>query len=260
MSEDELEKWQEIKDKEEENGIKIGNTIIRKNLFLEYPKAARHYLSLFPNNYLDIKVLQNIERLTSLNKSFLKKINSDSVIENQLLNFINNNNAYHIIASILKAEFNFGHHEAYIFPEFMLGNTYRADYLLVGKNSGGYEFTFIELESPKGNITLKSGEKGEVIRKGIKQVRDWNIWLESNYSNLIETFKRYKHPKKALPESFYKLDKSRIHYVVVAGRREDFKERTYRIKRDLKSSSKITLLHYDNLYDNANKIVGENTY
>ena len=64
-----------------------------------------------------------------------------------------------------------GHHGAYLFPEFPLGTSYKADYLLIGNGSGGHEFIFIELENPKGNITLQNGELGNTFRKGILQVR-----------------------------------------------------------------------------------------
>jgi hypothetical protein len=45
---------------------------------------------------------------------------------------------------------------------------------LVGKNSSGYEFIFVKLESPYGQIVTKDGDFGNVIRKGIKQVMDWD--------------------------------------------------------------------------------------
>ena len=50
---------------------------------------------------------------------------------------------YHIIGSIIWGlSINIGNHGAYLFPEFQLGNSYKADYLLMGKSSGGYEFIF----------------------------------------------------------------------------------------------------------------------
>jgi hypothetical protein len=44
---------------EEEKVEKRGKLNIRVNLFRKYPKATRHFLSLFPNNYLDIVDLEN---------------------------------------------------------------------------------------------------------------------------------------------------------------------------------------------------------
>lgn len=258
LNSDEKSDWEEVKERENISGSNA-TLKIKKNLFLEYPKAARHYISLFPNNYLDIVELDNVKRLNYINNEFKKLLNLNSTNERKILNFIRENSAFHIIGSILKSDFNFGHHNAFVIPEFMLGTSYQVDYLLFGKRSGGYEFSFIEFESPKGNITLQNGEKGEVIRKGLNQINDWNMWLEANYQNLLETFNKYKKPEISLPEEFYRLDKTRIHFVVVAGRRTDFNQKTYRIKRELKDNN-ITLLHYDNLYENAQNIVGKKTY
>lgn len=68
---------------------------------------------------------------------------------------------------------NIENHEAYLFPEFQLGNLYKADYLLMGKSSVGFEFIFIELESPYGKITLNDGQLGAEFRDGISQLEDW---------------------------------------------------------------------------------------
>lgn len=172
LEKDEIKEWEMLKEKE----IVYVNgkaTRFRRGLFRKYPKACRHYLSIFPNNYLDIEELQEEEKLQELNEKFLNTLDEQATNERAILNYIKNNGAYFIIASILKSNFNFGHHNAFIIPEFMLGVSYKADYLLIGRSSGGYEFVFVELESPSGNVTLGDGELGEVFRKGIKQVRDW---------------------------------------------------------------------------------------
>ena len=176
------------------------------------------------------------------------------------MRFIKNNKAYFIIASILKGNNNFGHHDAFIIPEFMLGNSYKVDYLLIGKNSGGYEFIFVELEKPYGNITIGDGELGDVFRKGLKQIDDWEQWLEANYMSLYETYCRYKHPDVILGDEFRNYDRTRMHFAVVAGRRADFTDKTYRLKRKMKEEQKITLFHYDNLYGSTRNIIGCTAY
>lgn len=160
---------------------------------------------------------------------------------------------------MLKAYFSFGHHDTFIFPEFQLGTSYQVDYLLVGKNSGGYEFIFVELEHPNKNITLENGHLADALRKGERQALDWKYWLEANYSTLYETFSKYKSPNVNLPIEFMKYDSTRIHFVVIAGKRDNFSERTYQLKRQ-KQSEKILLLHYDNLYDSAKALIGKSTY
>lgn len=244
-----------------DSDISIGlNT--RKNLFREYPKAIRHNQSLFPNNYLDIvdlddkqSIQSNIDCLLSeINNSILKK-------ETDILDFINKRTkAFYFIGSIFNY-YDFGHHEAFIFPEFQLGNQYKVDYLLIGKNSSGYSFIFIELEDPLKQITLKNGNSGNSLRKGIDQTKDWKRFLETNYDNFQQTLKnKYKNPKLQLPDEFYTFDPTRNHFVVVAGLRSNFQESTRRIAREHLSEQNIRILHYENLYDSAQAIIEQKNY
>lgn len=233
--------------------------LIKINKYSEYPKAVKHYISIFPNNFIDFADLKNIDHLTNMVNTFAVLLDKEGTGEQEILKFINNGN-YHIIASILNDSYNFGHHDLYIIPEFQLGNTYRSDYLIIGKNSGGYEFIFVELESNKGSITVNNGRFGQVIRKGIDQIKDWKVWLEANYHSLQETFYKYKNHTVNLSREFLKYDSTRIHYVVVAGRRNNFNENTYNEKRRLKKEENINLLHYDNLIDLSRSTIGKNTY
>jgi len=214
------------------------------------PDAAYHYESIFPNNYLNIKHLKDVERIENIKKLFVELLDNNPN-EREILNFISSQKAYFIIGSIMKSSYYFGHHAAFAFKEFELPPNFIADYLLIGKNSGGHEFIFIELESPSGSITNSDGTFGTTIRKGIKQIEDWDAWIESNFSHLILLFQKYNGSHTPLPKEFFSLDKSRIHYAMVAGRRSDFKEKTYRLKRKLLRESNILLLHYDNLIDST---------
>lgn len=119
---------------------------------------------------------------------------------------------------------------------------------------------FVELESPYGNITLKDGQLGAEFRDGISQLEDWKRWLPANYSSFGEIMRKYKNSAFDLPEEFYVLDMSRFHYVVVAGRRTDFRDKTYIIKRERKKADDIDIIHYDNLFDFSNNLIGKQTY
>lgn len=250
----EAEEWNSLKQKEIDR--KTGRFSIRKSSFLDYPKAVRHYLSLFPNNYLDIMELGDAERLKGLVKGLSQILDSGRTKESDIVNYLKQKKAYFIIGSLLKSYFKFGHHDAFVFPEFQLGNSFKVDYLIVGRSSDGFEFVLVELEAPSGNITTSRGELGAVFRKGLNQIGDWDSWIDSNYTSLKETFDKYKKPDKTLPEEFTRLDKSRINYAVIAGRRKDFTRKTYRIRR----KSDALILHYDNLLDSSANIIGKNTY
>lgn len=212
------------------------------------PDAGYYFESLFPNNFLSIKELKDQARLDTVSQQFLEILETNPT-ERAVLNFINQNHFYFLIGTILKSSYFFGHHAAYAFREFELPPNFIADYLLVGKGSGGYQFVFVELESPAGSVINADGTFGTTIRKGLKQIEDWDAWLDGNFSHLKLLFQKYLGTEKPLTDEFITLDKTRIHYAIVAGRRTDFKEKTYRLQRKLKHERNITLLHYDNILD-----------
>lgn len=223
------------------------------------PYASYFHKSLFPNNYLSLQDLENKGELKRIENEF-KVLLETNPNERQILNFINQNRYYNLIASIYHCGFTFGHHDAYLFKEFEFPSTYKADYLLVGKNSHGYHFVFVELENPSGSITNNDGNFGTTIRKGIKQVEDWDKWLEGNFHSLSLIFEKLKSNLIELPKEFRTLDKTRLNYVVVCGRRTDFTEDTYAEKRRLLRTKNIHLLHYDNIIDSYNSFYATNNY
>lgn len=258
LTPEEEAEWQSLK--RQELVEKMGGVAVGWDNFRDYPKAARHFISLFPNNYLDIVELEDESRLKLQLDQFSRLLDSDEVTERTILTFIKHEHAYFIVASMLKDHFHFGHHDAYLFPEFQLGNSYQVDYLLVGQSSEGYSFVFVELEAPTGSITLTNGDIGVAIRKGLSQVADWDTWIEARFGSLAETFDKCRRCDECLPHEFVSLDKSRIHYVVVAGRRADYKEKTYRFRRKAQKENSVLILHYDNLVDAAQNVIGQATY
>lgn len=243
-----------------------GTSIGKKNLRYSYPASIRHYNSLFPNNHIELIDYKNDDNtdlqdniITTI-EEFKNLIHKNSTNEQDILRFINHKPAFFIPASITVAGgFTFGHHDLYLFPEFKLGDKYRADYLLVGSGSGGYEFIFVEFEKANGRITLNSGHYGEAIRKGNFQIYDWQSWIEANSDRFYTDLAQYKGHKN-LPDSLKKYDSTRFHYVTVAGLRSDYDEVTYRRRRDQKKKEDIVLLHYDNLYDSSLELNNRNSF
>ena len=224
------------------------------------PSAGWYYMQLFPNNYLFPDELKDRERLCGAKEGLLRILDDPQAGEREILNFVRDNEYYFLVGSLF-LRFDFGHHEAFLFREFPLGTEHVADYLLVGKNSGGYEFVFVEFESPRGAITTRTGDFGDAIRKGISQAKDWSRWLDANFPTLHTRFERAvgRH-RPDLPKEFYKSDRSRRHYVVVAGRRADYNEKTYALRRELAKENGILLLHYDNLLDSLDELAGRRNY
>lgn len=229
---------------------------VMKGCFLQYPKAVRHNLSLFPNNYMDIKELQDDFGLSEQCDRF-EQLLTKHISELDIKRFIQDNKYYHLVASLFDG-YCFGHHNAYVFKEFKLGTQFIADYVLVGKASSGHSFIFVEFENPYGNIIIGDGDFGDTIRKGINQINDWKNYIASNYSSISAEFKKYT--TKQLPDEFYTYDATRFHYIVVGGRRKDFTEKTRRLCRMQEQDGKIAIKHYDNLLETAQRIIGNLTY
>lgn len=223
----------------------------------QYP-AIGYNLSLFPNNriiqeYLD-GCFENPNPQAILN-SFISLIDNLETTERHVLNFIKNNFAYFIPASIAKDYANWGHHELYVFPEFPLGTNYKVDYLVLGNNSEGYHLMFVEFENPYDNITTKDGEFGVTLRKGLSQITDWQYWLEKNFSHLKSVFEKSKSDHYRLPDELFEYDSTRITLALVGGRRDDFSTKTYLLRRKHLQKDRTVILHYDNIINLAQSMI-----
>lgn len=229
-----------------------------KSLYHLYPLAVRHNLSLFPNNFIDrIWAKNNKEILMKQYDEFEKIIEDKNTSELDVKRFIQDNRYYHIIASLL-TDYPFGHHGIYVFKEFKLGAKYIADYLLIGESSDGCQFLFVEFENIYGKIVLADGSFGDTIRKGINQIHDWQQFLEYSYGSLADELTKCR--KGELGQEFYRYDSTRMHYMVVAGRREDYTDKTRRLRRQEEKQGNIRIIHYDRLLEMARADIEENVY
>ena len=205
---------------------------------------------LFPRNYLEVVYLDNVDLRKKQIDNFFNLISNKKTKERDVLNFINRG-YYFLIASIVKHYYFFGHHDAYIFPEFKLGTKYVVDYLVIGKNSDGFHFLLFELESVYKSITTLTGLEGTVLRKGISQTDDWKTWIEGNFFTFQQELMKYINPSSSLPNEFLNYDSTRFNYSVIAGRRADYKTDKIRKKQREYSGKGLRILHYDNIIDRS---------
>lgn len=242
--------------KEEKEGMFIG----KRNLYFKYPAAIRHYQSLFPNNHVDLIDWKMTGEMNKLTEEFSSIVHNQDSNERDILNFINHKPAHYIIGSLLTYK-DFGHHETYIFPEFSIGaGKYYADYLIIGKNSGGYEFLFVELEAPNKRTTIKNGYEGQATRSGLNQISDWKSEIEANFHLITKEFEKHCIDVGKLPKEFKQYDSTRMHYMVITGLRNDYNDVTYRIRRLKVNGSGIDMYHYDNLIDLSKGLEDKNTF
>jgi hypothetical protein len=73
-------------------------------------------------------------------------------------------------------------HRCWVFPKPRLvgGGKYIPDFLLCDRNSLGYHWTLIELESPKMEATNEGESVSKVCHHAVQQILDYRRWLRDN--------------------------------------------------------------------------------
>ncbi len=72
--------------------LKGGMKIYNSGMYRKFPKAIRHFRSIFPNNYLDVVDLKNDEDLRAKNDRYIALIDNSNTIETDILNHLKINN------------------------------------------------------------------------------------------------------------------------------------------------------------------------
>jgi len=201
-----------------------------------------HYRSLFPNNhlyfnkyaYLDLKK----EAEEFRNVIYEKK-------EEQLIQrYIKENKKWFIPGSIF-LDYNFGHHDAYLFPEQPLGEKYKADYMLLGKNSDGYSIILVEFEKADVPFMITtSNTESQRVREGLTQIRDWKRWLDDNRTYFLNSI--------GLTSLGIEVPTYRIYYYLVVSNREHMGTRETNYRSQLMyEMPNLKIVTYDRLADNV---------
>lgn len=142
-------------------------------------KSVRDFLwhkrSMFPNNYLHFRKFQDLNFDEESAK--FSDILSESTSEQDFQRYIKENKKWFIPGSIF-LDYNFGHHDAYLFPEQKLGTDYIADYMMIGKNSDGYSIVLVEFEDANTDFILKSS------KEACKRI-DCGIWKRIHENKFV---------------------------------------------------------------------------
>lgn len=197
-----------------------------------------------PNNFIELSLeccrKTDFKKEAELLRAELDKASK----ENDIQSYIKNNKKWFVPLSILKS-YDFGHHFACVVPEYSLGNEYRVDYLLIGKNSLGYQFVFVEFEDVNVDFRNKtSNSVTEKVRKGITQLKDWRRWIDKN--------KNYFEGKEGIKEFCRDIPSWGFHYCLVVGRRERMDNISNILRGEMQDDFRgLKIISYDRLVDNV---------
>ncbi len=75
-----------------------------------------------------------------------------------------------------------GGHGRWVLPKIRLGSEHVTDFVIGAKNSLGFEWQAVELESPLRPMFNKNGDPSQYLNHAIRQIRDWRSWLLANQS------------------------------------------------------------------------------
>lgn len=142
---------------------------------------------------------------------------------------------------------NFGHHDAYLFPEQKLGNEYAADYMLLGKSSDGYSIILVEFE--KADVPYcrtKDNMESESVKKALLRLKIG----KGGWGNFGIFLKNIGSSQKGIDVPIY-----RIFYYLVVSRRDYMNETVCEIRgQTMYDMHNVKIVTFDRLEDNIRKL------
>ena len=168
--------------------------------------------------------------------------------ENDVQRYIKNNQKWFIPGSLFR-NYDFGHHEAYLLSEPALGAEYRADYMLLGRNSIGYQVVLVEFENVNVDYLLSSSNtESESVRKGFTQIQDWKRWMDDNRTYFINSI--------GLSNVSGNIPSWGIYYCLVVGRRSRMNDTANKMRgQKSRETPGLNIVSYDRLVDNTRALV-----
>ena len=184
-----------------------------------------HKRSLFPNNYLHLAEYKN-EFDFEIEAEKFNDIIYNCKNELEIQQYIKQNKKWFIPGSIF-VDYNFGHHDAYLFPEQELGNEFEkanTEYLLQTRNT-----------------------ESESVRKGLTQIQDWKRWMDKNRDYFLRNV--------GLLQQGIDILVYRIYYYLVVSRRDFMTPIALEVRSQSMYEMKNTkIVTFDRLVDNIRKL------
>jgi hypothetical protein len=201
-----------------------------------------------PDNFMNLGHLRY--QKIDFNKeadNFLDVLNS-ALKENDVQKYIKTNQKWFIPGSLFR-NYDFGHHEAYLLSEPALGAEYRADYMLLGRNSIGYQIVLVEFEDVNIDYVLSSSNtEAESVRKGLSQIQDWKRWMDDNRAYFINSV--------GLSSVSGNIPSWGIYYCLVVGRRSRMNDIANEMRgQKTRETPGLSIVSYDRLVDNTRALI-----
>jgi len=73
-----------------------------------------------------------------------------------------------------------GGHGRWVIPKLRFAEKHVTDYVIGDRDSAGYHWTLVELESPRAALFTSTGDESAGLRHAIRQVEDWRAWISDH--------------------------------------------------------------------------------
>lgn len=73
-----------------------------------------------------------------------------------------------------------GGHGRWVIPKKRLGSEHVTDFMIAERDSMGFHWIAVELESPLSTMFTKGGNPSAPLTHAMRQIQDWRTWLSDN--------------------------------------------------------------------------------
>ena len=126
---------------------------------------------------------------------------------------------------------------AWVIPRKRLGSEYVTDFLIVERDSFGFNWYAVELEHPKARIFTKKGDPSFVITHALRQSADWRIWLAHNRDYA-------SRPRNHAGLGLLDID-PQLSGLILIGRDSETDAQTSALRRSLTHDHRVSIQSYD---------------
>jgi hypothetical protein len=134
-----------------------------------------------------------------------------------------------------------GGHGRWIIPKQRLGAQHVTDFMIGERDSMGFRWQAVELESPLAKMFTKSGNPSAHLTHAIRQIQDWRMWLAANQN----------YAARDRGEDGLGLTEihPEVEGLIIMGRRATESEETRRLRRQMGRDAKIEIHTFDYLLE-----------
>lgn len=131
-----------------------------------------------------------------------------------------------------------GGHGRWVIPQKRLGAEYVPDFVIAEKHSDGYDWQFVELQSPRARLFVPStGRTSQQLDEGIRQILEWRRWVEANLDYA-------RRPRSQQGLGLTEVSPSDRGLLII-GREKDLDDTDRQRRRQLSDVNNIAIHTYD---------------